>query len=766
MTQTRAAIVVTFCCSMLLLVAKTQAATEQNLIVNGEAEGPSSADRLPPHWSPMIVSTAASFATDESEKHGGRSSIRITAPEPTRSYARSEIIPVAPGETIHGAAWVKVKDVDLKEGLSHVIMIAEFTDAKDANQTVLKFDVAKIPEASKGWTKIEGSVKVPELMANLRVRVGFSYCHGTCWWDDMRVWTDSPLACRIDLAEARLTPAMKTLPVLVLNRNGGRETLNLAVELNKSSASDRVKLTGEPTQRIDVPIAMPKPGKVKATATIARDAKAKPIFTEDRNALMPPPMVLYPPVPTHWAVEDGKPHLECKVDLATTDQQRAGAVIRAEVRDGSGKAIAAWMSDRAKGVADGVTDFAFDVPQIPEGDYKLVVSLQSPSGSPLSVERTYSVIPRRRAKVTINSAGYCEYDGKAIFPLGIFNGGKFKEQGDAGFTVTHTYNASRISNNQRPEDAEAERWLNESDANGMKLMLMVPMKHVFAGDWDAVRRRVRLFRNHPGLLCWDEEEGFARGDFKPDTLKTLRQIISEEDPNHPFMVGDPKEIVSHIKDRSNFFPLDEMDMGMWWWYPFPLQARAADALEGEEASKGDVLDLPVFLTRANTTKPIWLGVQAYKKNDKSRYPTSEEYRSQAYLGVIHGARGLMWYGGSVTGGIFVEKATPQETHWDDLKKLARELHDLSGVFMAPTVETPKASPETLPVDVCIKQSGPRLVMIAASRSTKDAEVRIASPRIKTGGVKVLSENRDLRAAEGSIADHFAPLAVHVYELTR
>ena len=61
------------------------------------------------------------------------------------------------------------------------------------------------------------------------------------------------------------------------------------------------------------------------------------------------------------------------------------------------------------------------------------------------------------------------------------------------------------------------RFLEDSGANGMKMVLMVPMRLVIQGDWDGVRRRVRMFRNHPGLLAWDEEEGFARGDFKPDT---------------------------------------------------------------------------------------------------------------------------------------------------------------------------------------------------------------------------------------------------------
>src|SRR5207237_617103 len=82
--------------------------------------------------------------------------------------------------------------------------------------------------------------------------------------------------------------------------------------------------------------------------------------------------------------------------------------------------------------------------------------------------------------------------------------------------------------------------------------------------------------------------------------------------------------------------------GMWWWYPLPLKPPAttgpAAALEGEEAlAKWNELSPPQFLTLAKTDKPIWVGVQAYKKNDTSRYPTPLEYRAQAYIAIIHGA---------------------------------------------------------------------------------------------------------------------------------
>ncbi len=37
----------------------------------------------------------------------------------------------------------------------------------------------------------------------------------------------------------------------------------------------------------------------------------------------------------------------------------------------------------------------------------------------------------------------------------MFNGGKFKEQADAGFTVTHAYNAARIEGDPMAADDNA-----------------------------------------------------------------------------------------------------------------------------------------------------------------------------------------------------------------------------------------------------------------------------------------------------------------------
>jgi hypothetical protein len=247
----------------------------------------------------------------------------------------------------------------------------------------------------------------------------------------------------------------------------------------------------------------------------------------------------------------------------------------------------------------------------------------------------------------------------------------------------------------------------------------------------------------------------------------LRQILREEDPRHPLMVGDPRDVISRMGDRSSFFPADQMDFGMWWWYPLPLKPgpTSGNALEGEEALAQPELAPPTFLVRRNTDKPIWVGVQAYRKSDDSRFPTPVEYRAQAYIAVIYGAKGLMWYGGSVHGGIYT--VPPEVGHWNYLKKLAGELREMSPVFMAKTDEASvEVTPKDSAVSVSLKRLPDRLVMLTANRGVKPVDVKLSCSALRAGrATKVLYEDREIRSGDdGAIADHFDPMAVHVYEL--
>ena len=64
------------------------------------------------------------------------------------------------------------------------------------------------PKPSQGWVKISGTSKSPATAVSMRLRLGFSYAKGICWWDDVTVTPKYPLSTRLDLAEPRISPAM------------------------------------------------------------------------------------------------------------------------------------------------------------------------------------------------------------------------------------------------------------------------------------------------------------------------------------------------------------------------------------------------------------------------------------------------------------------------------------------------------------------------------------------------------------------------------
>ena len=749
-------------CGICVLFIAAYAQAAPNLLLNPGLEE-TSPGPLPPHWSPLILGIPGQFTIDDSVKHEGRQSIRIDAPESTRLYLRSDPIAVAPGEKISAGAWVKCKDVP--PGKGNIILIGEFTNAGDAAPSVERFgQLDRKSDTSVDWTALRGTLVVPPLMRNLRLRMGFSYAQGTTWWDDVNVTAEKPLVAAIDLPTSRLSPAGGVVPVTIINRETSHQKIAVQLTLDDQKASQAVELTAHAAARGRAAARPEARTKAGVADVDLRAGSADPVFTENRAIIVPPPLVLQPICPTHWCAEDGPASIQCDAQLAIEDADSLAAHESIQVRDSNGNEVFTWQDPHALPMVDGDNLSQIELPKLPVGKYTIAAQVHLPGGAQLAAEQPWEVIPRSLAKVTINSDGLCVYNGKPIFGIGMFNGGAHtKEMGEAGFTVNHAYNAMNADAGVPADDVAAKAFLDSSQQAGMMVMALIPRGMVFHGDWDGFRHRVRLLRNHPALLCWDEEEGIARGDMKlPDLIK-MRQILREEDPNHPLMIGDMKDVGSRLPDRRDIFPADQMDVGMWWWYPFPLNERndTGMELEGDKFGSGAELIPPPFLAQPTTSKPIWVGIQAYKKVAKSRYPTLAECRAQAYLSIIHGARGLMWYGGSVEGGIYLNL---NEGHWDDLKHLATELHEMIPAFLAPTIESPTIEPKDAKIDLMTKQFGDRVILLACNRSTQPVKATFTSPHVHSGEIAVMHEDRNLKATAGAFTDDFDSLAVHVYEL--
>lgn len=725
------------------MIAGTSLAAEQSHpLPNGgfEETGPNG---WPVDWQPRSIGVEANFAVDDSERQEGRRSARITATETTRSYFYSRLIPVTPGERVTVSAWVKTANVPAEKGT--VILIADFLVADHAPAG----GPTKVAVAARtgAWESIRGTVTAPPRANFLQVRCGFSYSQGTCWWDDVRVQFAQDLAARLSLREGQLVPENGGVAVEVLNRGRQKRSATLRLTLGSTTVSQPIVLSGDSSQRFNVKLPAIVRGRQKAALELLDEADRPLAPSGALTVLVPPVLTVAPLIPTHWVREDGPPRFEGEAWLALAETSPEARLF-VRVVDANDRECAVLRQPLAA-TSGGVTRFQVSLPKAAEGAYRVLVSVEGAGGAGPAIEQPWRVIAREQARVTLNETGYPVVAGRVLFPLGMFNNtAKLDESAAAGFNLVHMYNAARVEAGSRPDDQRLKNELDRTERLGLRCLLLVPMEFAAAGQWDAFTRRIRMFRNHPALLAWDEEEGLARGDMKLETLARIRRILREEDLHHPFMVGDARDVITRITDRRAMFPEESMDLGMWWWYPFPLKSRTINSLEGTESS-GPLLEAPIFLTEHQTTKPVWVGVQSYRKPAASeRYPTPAEYRAQACLALISGAQGLMWYGGSVTGGLFLN---PREGHWDDLKALVRELADLTPLLVA----APQAAPVVTPATPSIKAGWRRVagggVLLVVNCSPEPWRGQLTVPGLKARTLTSRALSQTFTSENGQVA---------------
>jgi hypothetical protein len=346
--------------------------------------------------------------------------------------------------------------------------------------------------------------------------------------------------------------------------------------------------------------------------------------------------------------------------------------------------------------------------------------------------------------------------------------------GKAGFSGTHNYgittgDALAAIN---PNENRLKELLDQSAANGMRMMVELPRAAIERAQWQQVRRRIETFRHHPGLLCWGSEERVARGAAPLTNLAALYRLVGELDPDHPLVLGDTKDVIQKLQvDRRDFFPDACMDAGIWWWYPIPLKDADGNGLAGGGSPSG-LLQPPSWLTATHSKKPLWIAIQSYQHPRKdARFPTPAEYRCLAYLSIINGVKGLWFYTGSGQKDFEGKPAgllnKPAEGHWDYVQKLVGELRQFSPVIMAPAGAAQLTlSPADAPVEFAVRELAGAIYLIAANKSGRPQSVCFRGTALRGKRADMLYQTHPVAVAGDSLTDELTPFGVHVYKLDK
>lgn len=509
-------------------------------------------------------------------------------------------------------------------------------------------------------------------------------------------------------------------------------------------------------QTYAVALPLPKPGKYTLTLRVA-DRQQPEVSLAERAM---PVTLTYTPVRltvlrpayrhTIYATETLS-EVVVRAELRLPEDRLKGVRLAARLFAGEDEAGAAL------GTGQATTDARLAEVRVPftdlaEGRHLLTVAATLASGETFTASTVIRKVPPAPHEWRLDENLVLRHNGEPFLPYGWFSGATADavKLAAEGVTLVQDYNAQWFP----PE--RTLKWLDELHQAGLfgtfypwpssKFMNNF-REPVSDAEEQALRERVRAFRDHPALLAyylWDEPE------LRPllvDRADRLYEIIADEDPYHPcIMLNDSIPGVLTYRNGGDILMPD----------PYPLFSRGGLAGRPIEYTS---LFMNACREASAGQKAWWVTPQAfdyYMNKENSRAPNLVELRNQQLQALINGARGFLWYTYS------------HRYNYADIDLgmpfLGREAQRLRAAILAP--ERPAAvtweAEAREHIQAAVRQVGQDIVLFTVNTRTAPQK---ATFTLKTAGVTALhvaSENRTVTVSNGRFSDDFALYEGHIY----
>jgi hypothetical protein len=376
-----------------------------------------------------------------------------------------------------------------------------------------------------------------------------------------------------------------------------------------------------------------------------------------------------------------------------------------------------------------------------------------------------------------------QIDGKKVFPIGFTvpppadgktptgkNG--IQELADAGATFMRTgkgkWNKEEIAEEQKYEDAAAR--------TGMHCL-------IYLGDLASIkpdetkreallREVVNRFKNHPGFGAWKGADEPEWGKHPLAPLMRAREIVRDLDPNHPMvLIQAPRGTVESMRKYNGTADVVGADI-----YPvsIPPGVHSQFKTNTEINMVGDYTRIMSQVGEGRM--PVWMVLQiafsgTVNPGRKLIMPTYQQERFMTYEAIINGARGLLYFGGSLPQAMNRRDA---KLGWNwgfwysVLRPVVAQIGDKSPLYPA-LLEANSALPvksNVADIEYCVREAGGNVFLLACKRNRGTADVMFSGlPGSVTAG-EVLFEPaaRQVSVKNGAFTDRFTQFDVHVYKL--
>jgi len=358
---------------------------------------------------------------------------------------------------------------------------------------------------------------------------------------------------------------------------------------------------------------------------------------------------------------------------------------------------------------------------------RVVVRETAPPGRLLCQEvRTLRRLHPAWTEVTFDPHRTLLINGQPFFPIGIDHSPpeELSRLAEMGF------NCVGPDVHLTPEYAAA------AEKAGLRMLSSVPA----AADLTATLREIGRFHHVLlGYSLFDEPQPDRQSR---EQVQALCDQVATVDGYHPTL-GRNSDHFDTYAGTSDVMLVGSDPL------PGPLQplAERLEAAVRAMAGRGPVWWVP----------RIW-GWQAGEPPAGGRPPTFDEVRTVTWLGIVHGAQGIIYDAYPLQ--TFPMRRLPPAT-WRGLGYVGRELKALSGFLIVPPVRRPAtAYPPGL--DLQARQREGEWFLIAVNRQDTPLVSRVTVPGLGNTCLAVIGEGRPVACAEGAFTDAFPPHTVHLY----
>lgn len=260
----------------------------------------------------------------------------------------------------------------------------------------------------------------------------------------------------------------------------------------------------------------------------------------------------------------------------------------------------------------------------------------------------------------------------------------------------------------------------------------------------------------------------------PDKVIAQYKNAKQKDPDHPYYLNLGQGVTytnwigrGECRGRTDMYPianngyLKGCDIASFDVYP----VNSKDTMVRDKLWMG-AKGIDSLRTWCDDNKPVWTWIETTRiDKDSPRKPTPQEVKTQVWMALIHGAKGIGYFCHS----FYPEQNDAALLHDKEMlaavKEINTQITSLAPVLNSlttPDFAHVKSSNPRVPVDIMTKKYDADHYLFAVGMRNLPTKASFAISAGKQ--VEVVGENRKLEIFDGRFEDHFNGYEVHIYKI--